>query len=64
MGGEPLILPRSSIRAGVRFVLMMLVNIVFMLTYGASVGPARRWRRPVQVLWCRIFAGWQACGCG
>ena len=55
MGGEPLILPRSSIRAGVRFVLMVLVNIVLMLTYAASVGPARRWRRPLQVLWCRIL---------
>ena len=55
MGGEPLILPRSSIRAGVRFVLMVLVNIVLMLTYAVSVGPARRWRRPVQVLWCRIL---------
>jgi 1-acyl-sn-glycerol-3-phosphate acyltransferase len=39
----------------VRFVLMVLVNIVLMLTYALSVGPARRWRRPLQVLWCRIL---------
>ena len=34
---------------------MVLVNIVLMLTYAFSVGPARRWRRPLQVLWCRIL---------
>ena len=34
---------------------MMLVNIVMMFTYAATVGPVRRWRRPVQVLWCRIL---------
>src|SRR5512144_1243524 len=55
LGGKPLIVPRSSMRACVRFVFMMLVNIILMLAYAASVGPVRRWRRPVQVLWCRIL---------
>jgi lyso-ornithine lipid O-acyltransferase len=39
----------------VRFVLMVFVSIVLMLAYAASVGPARRWRRPLQVLWCRVL---------
>jgi lyso-ornithine lipid O-acyltransferase len=34
---------------------MVLVNIVLMLAYAASFGPARHWRRPLQVLWCRIL---------
>jgi 1-acyl-sn-glycerol-3-phosphate acyltransferase len=34
---------------------MVLVNIVLMLAYALSVGPARRWRRPLQVLWCRVL---------
>jgi 1-acyl-sn-glycerol-3-phosphate acyltransferase len=39
----------------VRFVLMVLVNMLLMLAYGLCVGPARRRRRPVQVLWCRLL---------
>lgn len=38
-----------------RLLLTLLVNIVLMLAYALSLGPARRWRRPVQVVWCRAL---------
>lgn len=46
---------RSNLRASVRLLLTLLVNIVLMLAYALSLGPARRWRRQVQVLWCRAL---------
>lgn len=38
---------------------MVLVNIVLMALYAASIGPLRRWRRPLQVSWCRALC-WTA----
>lgn len=34
---------------------MVLINVVLMAAYAASVGPARRWRRPLQATWCRTL---------
>jgi 1-acyl-sn-glycerol-3-phosphate acyltransferase len=39
----------------VRLLLALLVNIIMMLMYAVCIGPLRRWRRPVQVLWCRML---------
>jgi lyso-ornithine lipid O-acyltransferase len=46
---------RSYLRAADRLLLTAIVNIVLMLAYAMSLGPARRWRRPLQVLWCRAL---------
>jgi lyso-ornithine lipid O-acyltransferase len=46
---------RSRLRAGGRLLLTLLVNIVLMLAYALSLGPARHWRRPLQVVWCRAL---------
>ncbi|MBK8174647.1 MAG: 1-acyl-sn-glycerol-3-phosphate acyltransferase [Rhodospirillales bacterium] len=32
---------------------MVLVSLGLMAIYAISIGPLRRWRRPLQVLWCR-----------
>ena len=32
---------------------MVLVSLSLMAAYALSMGPARRWRRPLQVAWCR-----------
>lgn len=45
----------SRLRAFLRFVVMVLVNVVLMTAYAVSVGPARRWRRPLQATWCRTL---------
>ncbi len=45
----------SRLRAFFRFVVMVLVNVVLMTAYAVSVGPARRWRRPLQATWCRTL---------
>src|SRR5699024_2528642 len=55
-GGESLTLSRrSNMRACVRLLLTLLVNIVLMLAYALSLGLPRRWRRQVQVVWCRAL---------
>ena len=38
---------------------MVLVNVVLMAAYAASIGPLRRWRRPLQASWCRALC-WTA----
>lgn len=45
----------SPLRALWRLVVMVLVNVVLMAAYAASIGPLRRWRRPLQVSWCRAL---------
>ena len=34
---------------------MVLVSLSLMTAYALSIGPARRWRRPLQVMWCRTL---------
>jgi 1-acyl-sn-glycerol-3-phosphate acyltransferase len=41
------------LRASVRGVLFLFANLVLVPLYAAAAGPLRRWRRPLQVLWCR-----------
>jgi len=49
----------SPLRAAWRLVVMVLVNVVLMALYAVSLGPLRRWRRPLQVTWCRALC-WTA----
>lgn len=45
----------SALRVGVRLPLFLLVNAVTIPLYAMALGPARRWRRPIQVFWCRAM---------
>lgn len=50
----------SRLRAGARLVGFLLLNAWMILVYAACVGPLRRWRRPIQVVWskaCYRLAG-------
>lgn len=44
----------SIARASVAALLFLLANAVLIPMYAGCLGPARRWRRPIQILWCRI----------
>jgi 1-acyl-sn-glycerol-3-phosphate acyltransferase len=35
--------------------MMVLVSVVLMTAYALSIGPVRRWRRPLQETWCRTL---------
>ncbi len=48
-------LARSWLRALFRLVAMVLVSLALMGAYAISLGPARRWRRPLQATWCRAL---------
>jgi 1-acyl-sn-glycerol-3-phosphate acyltransferase len=53
-------LAASPVRAGVRLVAFFLLSVGMIMAYAACIGPARRWRRPVQVIWskaCYRLAG-------
>ncbi len=45
----------SRLRAAWRLILMVVINLVLMSAYAVSIGPARRWRRPLQATWCRTL---------
>jgi len=47
--------PGSPLRAAWRLVAMVVVSLVLMVAYAVSIGPLRRWRRPLQVGWCRAL---------
>lgn len=50
----------SSLRAGARVFGFLLLNAVMILAYAGCIGPLRRWRRPLQVVWskgCYRLAG-------
>lgn len=44
----------SPLRSSVRALLFLLANAILIPAYAACLGPARPWRRPIQILWCRI----------
>jgi lyso-ornithine lipid O-acyltransferase len=44
----------SILRSSAAALLFLLANAVLIPAYAACLGPARRWRRPIQILWCRI----------
>ncbi len=43
----------SRLRAVLRLALLAVINVVMLAAYGLSPPSARRWRRRVQVWWCR-----------
>lgn len=43
----------SLLRAGARLFGFIVLNVVVMTLYACCVGPLRRWRRPIQVVWSR-----------
>lgn len=44
---------RSPLRASARLTGFIVLNVVIMMLYASCVGPLRRWRRPIQVVWSR-----------
>ncbi|MFO1119727.1 MAG: lysophospholipid acyltransferase family protein [Rhodospirillales bacterium] len=48
-------MPGSPLRAAWRLVAMVVVSLGLMALYALSLGPLRRWRRPLQVSWCRAL---------
>jgi lyso-ornithine lipid O-acyltransferase len=44
----------SILRSSAAALLFLLANAVLIPAYAACLGPARRWRRPIQIVWCRI----------
>lgn len=44
----------SILRSAVATLLFLLANAVLIPAYASCLGPARGWRRPIQILWCRI----------
>lgn len=44
----------SPFRAGIRLLLFLVLNVLYMPVYALCVGPFRSWRRPIQVSWSRI----------
>lgn len=46
---------RSALRLALRVPSFLLVNALAIPAYALCLGPARRWRRPIQILWCRAM---------
>lgn len=44
----------SRLRAVLRLAAFVAMNLLVVSAYAACVGPLRRWRRPVQIFWCRL----------
>lgn len=44
----------SILRSAAATLSFLLANAVLIPAYALCLGPTRRWRRPIQVLWCRI----------
>ncbi|TVR99883.1 MAG: 1-acyl-sn-glycerol-3-phosphate acyltransferase [Rhodospirillales bacterium] len=45
----------AALRVSIRLPLFLIANAVLIAAYTLCLGPARRFRRPIQVLWCRIM---------
>lgn len=43
----------STLRAALRLCGFVLLSVLMIVAYSACVGPLRRWRRPLQVVWSR-----------
>ncbi len=44
----------SILRSAAAALLFLLANAVLIPAYALCLGPARGWRRPIQILWCHI----------
>ena len=47
----------SILRASAAALVFLLANAILIPAYAGCLGPARRWRRSIQILWCRIVCG-------
>lgn len=57
----------SPVRAAARLGAFVLLSVFMIVAYSACVGPLRRWRRPLQVVWskgCYALAGIRVRGFG